>query len=574
MTSHSKALDSLAVAGMAVLIASPTLFTHQPFMLDYENSFWLSWVQGHDIASALHPSYFIHTTGDDGVFNPIFAFYGGTVWVVFGAAALLLGGHYGLAFGVVTAAAAAAAYGGTLWLARQCRVKGLLAHVPALVFPTSAYYVTNLYGRGDLAEFMSTSSIPLVIASAVYLLRTSRWTALPVLAFLGSLVILTGSHNITLLWASVVGLLTLVLLAAIVRPRLPSVTRIAAVVGLACLGTAVNAWSLVPDLLYGSRTNIGVSLRATDGYGAPFFNTPQVLFDPFRSVPSQSSTPGLFVQLPVWFLFWACCGAVLIWTQHSDRPLRRVWLILAAVLALLVGLILSESAWNALPALLKYAQFPYRVVTFATLAITGLVLVSCVGLVSRHGRAATALRVSAAGVALVSLGLCVWQLWEPTTEPAAAPAYYASRGQALVSVDTLPPKSWYEHMAYADDKVPVRQVAVGRSVTIDPAMIHDDHFSGTIPFPAGPGPVVTNIAGGSYFVSIKGVRRVGRSPFGFAVVERTAPGVGPVHIVVETARSVPLVLAWWLSAIAILGSLVLLAALSVRSAARWRRDAT
>jgi len=168
-------LDVGLVIAVVLLVSSPALFTRKPFMADYVNSLWLSWVQGHAIADGIVPSYFLHTTSQ-GVFNPLYAFYGGPLWSVFGAAAAILGGHIVIAFVGVTAVAIGAAYGGTLWLARQCGVQGLLAHVPALVFPTSAYYVTNLYGRGALAEFMATSAIPLLIASAYHLLRAPRWT--------------------------------------------------------------------------------------------------------------------------------------------------------------------------------------------------------------------------------------------------------------------------------------------------------------------------------------------------------------------------------------------------------------
>jgi hypothetical protein len=560
-------VDSVLVIATATLVASPSLFTNRPFALDYGNSFWLSWVEGQSVAHALTPSYFLHTTARDGIFNPLFAFYGGPAWTTFGASGAILGGHYGLAFGGVIAVAVAAAYGGALWLARQCGVGGLLAHLPALVFPTSAYYVTNLYGRGDLAEFMATSAIPLLIASATYLLRAPRWTPLPVLAFLCSLVVFTGSHNITLLCGSVVVALACAVLAAIIRPRLPGARRIAAFAGLTCLGTAVNAWYLVPNLLYEARTNIAVVL-GDSGYGAPYFSTFQILFNPLRSVPSASSTPALYVQLPVWFLLWACCASALIWTHGAHRRLKGAWLSLIAMLVVLLVVILSSSAWMALPGVLRYLQFPYRLVTYVTLVATALVTISCIRLAKSKGGLALAFRISGMAVALISLGLCVWQLWVPKAENAPPPAYYATKGEALVSVNTLPPKSWYEQMAYADNSAPLRAVQAGRSVTIDPSLVHNDRYSGWLNFPPGPSPVLTNIAGGPYLVDIKGVRRVGRSAIGFAVVERTKPGSGPVHVVVEEAASLPLEFAWWSSAVAVLGSLLLVAVLAIRRGPR------
>lgn len=567
----STSLDVGLVAAVVLLVSSPALFTDQPFMLDYANSLWLAWVQGHAIASGIVPSYFLHTTGG-GIFDPLYAFYGGTAWSTFGATQAILGGNAVIAFVGVTAVAVAAAYGGTLWLARQCGVPGLLAHVPALVFPTSAYYVANLYGRGDLAEFMATSAIPLLIASAVHLLRAERWTPLPALAFLGSIVIFTGSHNITLLWGTIVGVFAAVLLAALVRPKLPRLRRFAGLIGLSCLGLAVNAWYLLPDVFYAARTSIVALQRTYPHDAASFFNTPEVLFYPWRALPAgYSAAPGLYVQLPVWFLLWACGAGVFVWTRASGRSLTRVWLGIAVLIVVLLALIFSKPVWDVMPAPLTYIQFAYRLVTFVTLAITGLVLVGTVAIARSRGRAAQALRVSAAGAALISVSLCWWQVWVLKTEPAPVPAYYASRSQALVSVTTFPPMSWYAGIPYADHRARLYPVAPNRAVTIDPRLVHRDRFSGWIAFPAGTAPVLTNIVGGSYLVRIEGLRRLGRNSQGYAVVQRTEPGSGPVHVVIETAASGPVQVGRWLSAVGLLGSLIVVVALALRSRVQWLR---
>ena len=107
------------------------------------------------------------------------------------------------------------------------------------------------------------------------------------MAFLGSVVVFTGSHNITLLWACVVGVFTVAVQAALVRPKLPTLGRMASVIGLVCLGLAVNAWYLLPDVLYAARTNVVADQRTYPTYAAAFFNTPQVLFDPLTRPPGR-----------------------------------------------------------------------------------------------------------------------------------------------------------------------------------------------------------------------------------------------------------------------------------------------
>ena len=574
IASPSIALDILLTVGIAVLIASPSLFTHQPFMSDYGNSYWLGWVESHSLAHTFAPTYFLQTDGNDGVFNPLFAYYGGPLWTIFGVANLATLGHYGIAFACVIALAAASAYGGSLWLARQCGVPGFWAHFVALVFPTSAYYVTNVYGRGDIAEFVATSSIPLAIASAAHLLRARRWTPLPVIAFLSSVVVLTGSHNITLLWGMVVAIIMAAGLLALLRPAWPSATRVAGVAGLGCIAVGVNAWYLVPDLLYSSNTNVAITLAKTDGWGAPFLNTPQLLFNPLRalSTTAAESTPALYVQLPIWFLAWACCAALIVFARSPWSRLRRTWGVLAALLVSLLIVTLSPLAWNSLPAALKYAQFPYRVGAYVDMVIAGLVMIGSIAVAATRSKAAIALRVGAVIVAAVSVALCTWQLWVPRTEPSRPPAYYADINEALASVNTLPVKTWYERMNYVDVTAPLREVAAGRFVAISPRLIHSDRFTGAVDLPPGLAPILTNIAG-SPLVRIEGVRRVGRDPYGFVVVERKAPGSGPVHIVVEETPNVPLRLAWWLTVASLVGCVAIVILVTARARVTSKSDA-
>jgi putative flippase GtrA len=183
-----------AIAMLAVLlIASPLLFTHDGFAPDFTNDIWLSSYQQHVIAAHLHPTLFLQSQ-QLGVFNPFFAFYGGTLFALTGALAVILGGSTILAFEVVTLAAIAAAYGGIFWLARQLGVRRMLAHAPAVVFVTSAYYITDLYGRGAWAEFMAVSALPLMMAAALRVVR-GRWRVGPVVCLVAASTVFSGSHK-------------------------------------------------------------------------------------------------------------------------------------------------------------------------------------------------------------------------------------------------------------------------------------------------------------------------------------------------------------------------------------------
>ena len=401
------------------------------------------------------------------MFYPIFAFYGGTLFALTGALAVVLGGSTILAFEVVTLAAIAAAYGGLFWLARQLGVKGLLAHAPAIVFVTSAYYVTNLYGRGAWEEFIAVSMLPLVLAASLRLVR-GRLSVGPVACLVAASAVFSGSHNVTLLWGSTLAVVALVvywLLSG--RSRELPWRRMLAVAGLIALGVGLNGWFLLPDISYAHDTI--VSARDIAWSATAFFNTFGVIFDPLRMVPSESGTPALYVQAPVLALVWGLLAAPLSWRYRRLRAGVATALI---VLAGLLVLIMSSGAWSSLPTLFQRAQFAYRLQTYVTLACAGLVLVGALALTRRaqSGRATRSDRPLALGLGLVvafSLALCAWQLWVPNThlnEPHFSS--YANRGDALSGAPTLLPQSWYAANDYRDRSLAV--LATTAQFTFDP----------------------------------------------------------------------------------------------------------
>ncbi len=252
--------EVLLATAAVLAVTGPALFTHESFGLDFTNHMWLSSVAGRSLVEAGHPSYFINSlNADTGVFYPFFAFTGGTLYTIIGALGELIGGHVLIAYLGFIVLTVAANYGGTLWLGRELGLRGWLAHAPALVVVTSAYYISNLYARGDVPELVAASMIAPMVASAVHLIRAPRWRWLPVLAFAVSTVIFTGSHNITLLWGTAVGVGALLVLWIVlgVPWRLPY-RRLIMLAGLGLACVMVNAWFLVPDIGYAHTTTISL----------------------------------------------------------------------------------------------------------------------------------------------------------------------------------------------------------------------------------------------------------------------------------------------------------------------------
>ena len=94
-----------------------------------------------------------------------------------------------------------AAYGGTLWVARQLGLRGLSAHIAPIVVVSGAYYLSLAYGRGSWPELIGTSAIPMLIAAALRIVRRGAAPG-PVLALGLATIFWSGSHNITFEWGA------------------------------------------------------------------------------------------------------------------------------------------------------------------------------------------------------------------------------------------------------------------------------------------------------------------------------------------------------------------------------------
>jgi hypothetical protein len=575
MTKRARAVgvDVLLAGAVLVVVAAPMLFTDSGFGLDFTNHLWLAWAAGKALVAAGHPSYFLNTT-QLGVFYPMFAFYGGTLYTTTGAISEVLGGHPVLAYVGVTMLAIAGCYGGTLWFGRQLGLHGWLAHAPAAAVVTSAYYITDLYGRGAWPELVAVSTIAPLIASGLHLVRARRWRVCPVLIFVVSGVFFTGSHNITLAWGTILIALALLVLWLVLGAsrRLPY-RRLAMVAGLGMASLLVNAWFLFPDIAY--QGDVVAHYVSTFRWeGTSFFNTPAVVFDPLRAVPRQSTTPALFVQAPDWFLAWALLAGALLLCRRRGYGLRRAWIGAAILVALVLGMIMLEPFWSLVPAPLTDIQFPYRLDSYLFYAVAGLVLVVALAIQrAAHERPRSivkGLRLSLCAVVAISFGLCIWQEWAPNTLFAKS---YTKRGEALASPNVLP-RSWYDGGSYRDVRAPLVTVPIGRSLVIDPRQVHGDRFAAWMNVPPGPEPIQTNIEGGDYLVQISGLEWLGRNLEGEAVVRRIGGGSGPVHVVVETKHSFIIELGRVLSILAILTILTVIAHTWARGRRSRRTEAS
>jgi hypothetical protein len=357
-------------------------------------------------------------------------------------------------------------------------------------------------------------------------------------------------------------------------PRRLPYRRLAMLGGLGLMGALINAWYLLPDVTFAGQVAVAHAEPTSTAVWrmSKAFNAPDILLYPFRRVPSQSTTPALYVQAPDWFIVWGLLATALL-LRHAavSRALRRVWMSVIVILVAILGMIMLELFWGFVYYPFSEIIIPYRLGTYVFYATAGLVLIAALALQRVAARGGSQRRVrglwaALAGVAGVSICLCVWQLWVPNTRFGES---YANRSGALTSATTMP-ASWYAIGDYSDWQVRLAVAPANRQLLIPPGAVQGDRFDAWMNLPAGSQPIQTNIAGGSYIVHIGGLRVVGRTREDLAVVKRIGGGSGPVHVVVETTPSAAVELGRTISSVALLATLAVLAYAALRP--RWARS--
>lgn len=560
LSGHMRTRWYWSIPALAILcLLAPILLTDRTFASDWGNHYWLIYMQGLNIEALGEPSIYLQSTylqGLLGAFYPYYAFYGGTFYAVTGAIADLFGAEFAVL--LAYAGAIAANYLGWSWMARMAGVRGWRAQLPGLIAVTAPLAVTNLYGRGDIPEVIATSMLPLVAAAGISLVREPRLRLRDVVAFVVGLVFLTGSHALSLVWGVVfLALLAVVLIACqwpFVRQR---AVRLLTIVWLALLAGCVNAWMLVPALLYRSRI--------LENEPDPISGTGTVYTDPSRlfSIFRNSGDPVSFVhadldtELPLLALIWAlACGAI-VWRLATPRA-RALGIGLVTVLAGLLALILHPALIGHLPEMLRYIQFPYRLLTYADFCVVGLVTLALAALERERASA----RANAAVAALAAIGL--FNLVISGVQNVEVRSWLSGRDKAIAS-SVHPPVSWYAPPQFADGEAPLVHPTLPRLLIVPVKEGIRDSYR--IEYPPGPaGTAQTNIATGAYLVDVSGATPVGRNQVGEMVVRLPASPQRPRVVTVSAEDSPAVVVSRWVSVVSLLGALAALA-----GALLWRR---
>lgn len=545
-----------------LLLTAPMLFTSNGFANDWVNHLWLMSTESAQIHRTGLPSLFLNTE-QLGVLYPNFLFYGGTFYAA-GGYLMALTHSPVTVYVAIMVAAFCAAYGGTLSLAWQAGVRGMRAHIPAIILISAAYYLSLAYGRASTPELIGTSAIPALFAAGIQIIRLGPSPVrLIVLAL--SAIFWSGSHNITFAWGAIfIALVTMcMLLAWLPELTRPTLLRIGFAGVVVALGIMVNGWFLLPDIRYSLFTSAsqfqGIATSISD-----VFNRPGIVFSPLRiRASSNPLTRSHFTELPVLVMGWIVVTTLLTASRGLGSPRRRLgWLLALLTIGLLI-LLLDDSAWQLLPSSLTLIQFTFRLDTYIVMAVSGMVILLLSQLQEVGAKRAFAVPLTASLwlVALLGLGLGCWQVWN-------SDAYYVpsqqnflkSRANVLRYRYSVPP-TWYALVysaTFRDRTAPV--VPTQGAIHLNPAQVTGSSTSQVVSIPPGAGAVASNIAAPTYVISVHGMKPVGRTANGFLALARPADGAARVRVSIGRSDSPAMRFAPYLTVAGLLGLLACLIA--------------
>ena len=546
----------------------PMLFTNSVFYLDWLRHLWLISQQSLAIRANHIPTFFVSDARS--IFEPIYAFYGGTIYTLAGALSLVLGEAPVQAYILTYLMAFAAAYGGWYWIGRMANLGRWQAQIPGLVFVTCAYYLQILYATGDWPAFVGVSTIPLLIASALSVLRGDRIRVWPAIALIASSIVFFGSHSITILWGSTLMILTALAIVVCVSEARRQVTLAGAtrVSGLVIPSLLVNAWYLLPAVAYSSNTWIG------SGYGRGgvywqrtlrefmFMASAKHLFTLSRAA-SVREYPNTAFSLPILVIVWVIVSIALFLRLGRRNRLWLRLLLITSGMAVLIGVVMTHAGLIlALPSPYAMLQYSVRLESFVLLSVTGAVLAVLVLAQSARGKVKL-WKWTLVPVLIVSV---VGAVEQAAAFPAAPPGRTRSRQLATYQA---------ERVDYADASLPLLDVEGLLPVIEFPRPVHGDSESEVVHL--APGQLFdSNIGGGPEFVHIKGARIVGVTPY-FTDVLEISPGIdrskpdGPTDAIsLSTADGPPILVGRLVTLAALLTLVGELALVAVR---RLRRKA-
>jgi hypothetical protein len=413
---------------LAVGLLAVPFIVSQNSWFEWSNALWLLELQTAHVSAHTLPTFFIDAPNQ--YFYPQMVFYAGPALSVLAYPSLVFGAWPVLA--AVTAGAFVAASAGISWTARNLGVSPRLAWLPGVMFASTPYVVSDLYGRGAWAELIAVGALAVALGAATSLTSgRARSPRLTVAALALAVAAIAGTHNLTLLYGALFAVPLAIALLPLLRGRPGELIRRHGLVAVgAVLGVALCGVFLAPDVWLAGRTQISGASTSLLVVLWPFETIGQLL-TPWNAQPAGTIGSALHTQTLVAPLVWILC---VLEVARWRRQLHRRTALAVAGLGLLgfaiTLLVVDPSWWLSFPSLLQSIQFSFRLISF--LAIVTVLAV--VALLSRP--AVRTSRVAIAGLIVVAS----WQLALAADLAVSSSAFPSGRvNPAAVKASTLPP---------------------------------------------------------------------------------------------------------------------------------------
>jgi hypothetical protein len=380
--SRSRVLLGLTISGGILLfgfsLAASTISNRSPRWVEWVNHRWFVQQQHDSIAQSGLPTFFVHSI-ETGLFYPVFVFYGSSLYAVTGYISQAIGVEmaYMLLWPLALVISGISGFLFVRWIG--CSLIQQLAL--GLAFATYPYLITNGFARFALTEYIALVAITVFIAGVACLFARNRYVGCG-LIILGAAA-LTGSHNITSVWAIAVAIVVLFAAAITLPSRLFSKDLLLGLLAT-FVGVGLNAWFLMPAFFL--RNTVSITTSSEQDFFSMRDNnlvSARLLFSPYPDMPSVSGTPNLNLNLPSLFLLVVVgfVGAMVlrkVWrpkaaARRSSLVPRRLMVVLSCPLALLLGVLLIPEVQSSVPGILAHIQFTYRLVGISSI----LVLLLC-----------------------------------------------------------------------------------------------------------------------------------------------------------------------------------------------------
>jgi hypothetical protein len=491
---------------------------------EWANPLWLLETQAEWVRSNGVPAPYLHAP--DQVFYPFHLFYAEGLLGVLAYPAIVVGAWP--VFLAVTVAAFVVAQQSVAWLARSLGAGDGLARLLGLGFVTTPYVVALLYGRGAWTELVAVAGVTLAIAGSAELLTAAEPRGRATAAVVAGVATVVATHNLTLLFGlPLAGAILLVALWA--RHDRPATSAVSKLAVAAVAGGCLFAVALVPNVWLSRDTLIAqpeVTHRFFDSLGD--FHSVAMVLSPLPAVPaSQPAGSVVYIQTAVPLLLWLVVALAALYRRRRPSPAA---LALAALgIALLVAIV-NPRWWLHLPATLQTIQFPFRLVTWLTLAI----VVACALVLRGAERRTRWLAPSLAGAIAVQSAIALWIAFgaDASALPDVEPLRHGDISAGVV------PRS-FVGTGYGQPKQfrlpgsavrPAEQVLAPQRLIDPPPRItlRGEQPARTL--------LATNVVDSPLIRYDGTARKVGRDKDGFAVLE-VLPHAGPAWSVTISARA-------------------------------------